>query len=345
MIGLDVSSSAVKMVELSSTAKSSYRLESYAIVPLPKGAINEGNIVALDQVAETIKSAWRMLNSKQKNAAMALPTSGVITKKVMMPANLREDEMEIQVESEANQYIPFPLDEVNIDFQVLGPAVDNSDDVDVLIAAAKKEKIEDRVASAEEAGLKVLVMDVESYATEAAYLLIAKKLPKEAKGQVVMIMDIGAQMIRINVVHNQQSVYVREQAFGGALLTQEIQRRFGLSMQEAEIAKRKGGLPESYEEEVLSPFMQSMVAEVARAVTFFTSSSQYNHVDLIVLAGGCAALPNVTTLVEQATGTQTMVANPFQHMSLSTRIKQQQLSADAPSLMIACGLALRGVMS
>jgi type IV pilus assembly protein PilM len=267
----------------------------------------------------------------------------VITKKVLMSADLRETDMETQVEAEANQYIPFPLEEVNIDFQVIGPAPNSADEVEVLIAAARKEKIEDRIAAAEDAGLKVTVMDVDAYATEAAYTITAAQLPNGGKDQTVMIVDIGAVMMHINVLHDNVSVYTREQAFGGAQLTQEIQRRFGLSIEEAEIAKRKGGLPDSYESEVLQPFMQSLSTEVARALQFFTSSTQYNRADHIVLAGGCAGIATIDVMVQDRTQVNTIVANPFQSMSLSSKIKQQQLSIDAPALMIACGLAMRGV--
>ena len=343
LIGVDISTSAVKMVELSAAGKGGYRLEGYAIAAIPKDAITDGNVVGLEQVSDAVKLAWKLLGSREKRAALALPSAAVITKKVLMTADMRESDMEAQVEAEANQYIPFPLEEVNIDFQVIGQAPNNADEVEVLIAAARKEKIEDRVAAAEDAGLKVTVMDVDTYATEAAYSLVANQLPNTGKEQTVMIVDIGAVMMHINVLHDNKSIYVREQAFGGAQLTQEIQRRFGLSVEEAEIAKRKGGLPESYETEVLQPFMQSLSTEVARALQFFTSSTQYNRVDHIVLAGGCAAIPAIDVMVQDRTQVNTIVANPFQAMSFGTKVKQQQATLDAPALIIACGLAMRGV--
>jgi len=343
LIGVDISTSAVKMVELSSTGKDSYRLEAYSIAAIPKDAIVDGNIAGLEQVSDAVKLAWKLLGSREKRAALALPSAAVITKKVMMSADLREEDMEVQVEAEANQYIPFPLEEVNIDFQIIGPAANNPDEVEVLIAAARKEKIEDRVAAAEDAGLRVTVMDVDTYATEAAYSLVANQIPSKGKDQTVMIVDIGAFIMHINVLHDNVSIYVREQAFGGTQLTQEIQRRFGLSVEEAEIAKRKGGLPDSYENEVLQPFMQSLSTEVARALQFFTSSTQYNRVDHLVLAGGCAAIPAIDAMVQDRTQVNTIIANPFQSMSLATKVKQQQATIDAPALLIACGLAMRGV--
>ena len=343
LIGVDISTTAVKMVELSASGKGTYRLEGYSIAAIPKDAIVDGNISGLEQVSDAVKLAWKLLGSREKRTALALPSAAVITKKVMMSADLREADMEAQVEAEANQYIPFPLEEVNIDFQVIGPAPSNPDEVEVLIAASRKEKIEDRVAAAEDAGLKVTVMDVDTYATEAAYSLVANQLPNAGKDQTVMIIDIGAVMMHINVLQDNKSVYIREQAFGGSQLTQEIQRRFGLSVEEAEIAKRKGGLPESYDNEVLQPFMLSLSTEVARALQFFTSSTQYNRVDHIVLAGGCAAIPAVDVMVQDRTQVNTIIANPFQSMSLGSKVKQQQVAIDAPALMVACGLAMRGM--
>ena len=340
LIGVDISSASVKMVELADEGKGVYRLERYAIVPLPRDAVVEGNIANLEQVGETIRRAWKILGTREKNAALALPAAAVISKKVNMEAGLREMDMELRVESEANQYIPFSLDEVNIDFQVLGPVANSAEEVEVLIAASKKERIEDRIAVAEEGGLKVVVMDVETYATETAYSLAASQLADEGKGKTVMIVDVGAQMMHINVLHDNQSVYTREQPFGGNQLTQEIINRYGLSSEEAEIAKRKGGLPDNYNAEVLQPFLQSFAMEIARAVQLFTNSTPYG-IDHIMLAGGCASIEGSTEAVTTRTQINTVAANPFNGMKLAKHINQAQLSADAPSLMIACGLALR----
>ncbi len=172
LIGVDISSSALKLVELSEAGKGVYRLERYAIEPLPKDVVSDGNIANLDQVSEALRRAHKRLGTRNRNIAMALPTAMVITKKIIVPAGQTEEELELQVETEANQYIPFALDEVNLDFQILGPAPNNPEEVEVLIAASRKEKVEDRVAIAEAAGLKPRVMDVESYATEEAFRMV-----------------------------------------------------------------------------------------------------------------------------------------------------------------------------
>jgi type IV pilus assembly protein PilM len=272
---------------------------------------------------------------------MAVPTGAVITKKIILPAALREDELEVQVESEANQYIPFALEEVNLDFQVVGPSPTVPDEQEVLIAATRKEKVEDRVAVAESAGLKALVMDVESFAQQTALSLVVQSLPNAGKDQNVAVVDVGANVMNVTVLRNDQSVYTREQAFGGNQLTQEIVSRYGMSLEEAENAKRSGGLPDDFEAEVLKPFMESLSQEVQRALQFFFTSTQYHSVDHILLAGGSAVIPGLDEVVNSRAQVPATVANPFALMQTSPRIQLKRLIADAPSLIVACGLAMR----
>jgi type IV pilus assembly protein PilM len=341
LIGCDISSSSVKMVEIAETGKNVYRVERYAVEPLPRDAVVDGNINNLDAVSDCLKRGWKRMGTNIKNLALALPTSAVITKKLIVPAGQTENELELQVETEANQYIPFALDEVNLDFQVIGPAPNSPDDVEVLIAASRKEKIEDRVAAAEAAGLKAMVMDVESFATQTAFELIERQLPDNGKDQNIAIVDVGTTMLNLNVLRNGQSIYMREQPFGGNTLTQEIQRVFGMSPEEAEAAKRAGGLPDNYETDVLAPFMDTLGLEVARALQFFFTSTQHNQVNHVLLAGGCAAIPGIDEVVTRRAAVASMVANPFANMALSSKIRPKNLATDAPSLMVACGLAMR----
>ena len=341
MIGVDISTFAVKMVELSDSGNKMYRIERYAIEPLPRDSVVEGNINNLDAVGEAVKRCHVRLGSSIKNVAIALPNAAVITKKILVPAGLTEEEVEVQVESEANQYIPFALDEVNLDFQIIGPAPGSEEDVEVLIAASRREKVEDRVAAAEVAGLKAAVVDVDLLAAQAAYELIESQLPDKAVDQNIAIVDVGATFTTVNVLRNGQSIYLREQPFGGAQLTQEIQDKFGLSREEAEVAKRTGGLPDNYETDVLNPFLETFGLEVARALQFFFTSTQYNQVNHIVLSGGCASLPGVDVAVSQRTQVNTIIANPFANMALSSKVRPKNLQQDAPSLMVACGLAMR----
>jgi type IV pilus assembly protein PilM len=341
LIGLDISSSAVKMVELASDGKSGYRVERYTIEVLPRDAVADGNIVNLEAAAETVRRAWKKLATSTRHVAIALPASHVITKKIIVAAGQREEELGVQVESEANQYIPFALEEVNLDFQVVGPAASSPDEIEVLIAASRKEKVEDRVAVAESAGLKPVVMDVESYAVLSAFELIEKQLPDGGNGQIVALVDVGANVMNLTVLRNGQQLYVREQAFGGNQLTQDIARLFGMNFEEAEAEKRRNNLPDNYEAELLQPFVESMALEVSRALQFFFTSTQFNQINHIVLAGGCAVLPGADEVVASRTQINTIIANPFANMVLSDRVRAKSLLVDASSLMAACGLALR----
>jgi len=341
LIGVDISSSSVKMVELADASRGKIRLERYAIEPLPKDAVVDGNIMNLEAVGDSVRRGWKRMGTRIKSLAMALPSAQVITKKITVPAGLREDELETQVETEANQYIPFALEEVNLDFQILGPAPNSPEDVEVMIAASRKEKVEDRVAVAEFGGLKAVVMDIDSFAAQTAFELMETQLPDGGREQLIALVDVGASMMNINVLRNDQSVYMREQPFGGNQLTQEIQRHYNLSAEEAEAAKRNGGLPDGYEMEVLQPFMDTLALEVTRALQFFYTSTQYNQINHIFLSGGCATIPGLDQVVAKRTEVNSIVANPFSTMQVSPKIKQRQLLQDASALVVACGLALR----
>jgi len=338
---MDISSSSIKMVEVMDAGKGAVRVERYVIESLSKDAVIDGNIANLEVVVEAVQRGWKKLATRTKNVAMALPTAAVITKKIIVPAGLREEELELQVQTEANQYIPFALEEVNLDFQVVGPAPSSPEEAEVVIAASRKEKVEDRVAVAEAAGLKALVMDVESYAMLAAFDLIKKQFPSDALDQNIVLVDLGANVMNITVLRNDQAVYTREQAFGGNQLTQDIMRQYGMSQEEAEAAKRTGGLPETYDAEVLRPFMENAALEIQRAMQFFFTSSQFNSIEHILLVGGSAVIPGLEEVVSARTQVNTLIANPFASMALNPRIQLKKLVADAPSLMIACGLAMR----
>ena len=342
LIGVDISASSIKLVELSeSPKKNGYVVERYAIEDLPKDAVVDGNISNLDAVSEGLSRALKRMGTRIKNVSLALPAAAVITKKILLPSGLREEDLEYQVESEANQYIPFAMDEVNLDFQVIGAAPGNADEVEVLLAASRKANVEDRVATAQSAGLKAVVVDVEPYAAELAFDQIRQQLPGGAADQCIALVDIGANVMNVNVLRNGQSVYMRDQQIGGAQLTQQIQNAFGLSAEEAESGKRNGGLPDNYESDVLAPFRENLASEVARAMQFFFTSTQFNEINYVVLSGGCAALAGLDDVVATRTQVSTLVANPFAQMTLSSRIKPRQLQTDAPALMIACGLAMR----
>lgn len=341
LLGLDISSTAVKLLELSSSGGGRLRVESYAVEALPPNSVVEKNIADVEAVGESIRRAVKRSGTRTKQAAVAVAGSSVITKIITMNASLKDDEMEGQIELEADQYIPYPLEEVNLDFEVLGPSDKNPEAVDVLLAASRSENVDMRVASLEIGGLTAKIVDVEAYALENAFAYVAEQLPGEGKDQTIAVVDIGATMTTLNVLHDLKIIYTREQVFGGKQLTEEIMRRYGLSYEEAGMAKRQGGLPDNYASEVLDPFKDAMSQQVSRSLQFFFSSSQFNSVDHIVMAGGSSSIAGADELIESKIGTTTSIANPFANMSLSSKVKPQTLSNDAPALMIACGLALR----
>jgi type IV pilus assembly protein PilM len=339
IVGVDISSTAVKLLQLS-RAGNRYRVEHYAVEPLPPNAVVEKNIVEVEAVGEAIKRALARSATRARHAAAAVAGSAVITKVIPMQADLDVDEMEAQVELEAANYVPYPIEEVNLDFEVLGPMPNTPDTVQVLLAASRSENVEIRASALELGGLVPKVMDVESFAIENAFALLAEQL-RTPKDGLVALVDSGATMTTLYVLRNGRTLYSREQVFGGKQLTDEVMRRYGLSYEEAGQAKRQGGLPEGYQAEVLEPFKEAMVQQISRLLQFFYAGSEFNRVDQLVIAGGGAAIAGIDRMLEEQIGVPTMIANPLANMTLGPRVQPHALAQDAPSLMIACGLALR----
>jgi len=340
LLGIDISSTSVKLLELSRSG-SRYRVEAYAVEPLPANAVVEKNIAELEGVGQALQRVVAKAKTGCKSAVVAVSGSAVITKIIEMDAGLSDEELENQLKIEADQYIPYPLEEVAIDFEVQGPAPRSPGRAEVLLAACRKENIEIREAALALAGLTAKVVDVEAYALERSYGLLAPQLGAAHGELTVAVVDIGATMTTLSVLHNGRTIYTREQLFGGRQLTEEIQRRYGLSQEEAGLAKKQGGLPDDYDSEVLLPFKEAVVQQVSRSLQFFFAAGQFHDVDCILLAGGTASIPGLDHMIQQKIGTQTLVANPFADMALSSKVNAGALASDAPALMIACGLALR----
>jgi type IV pilus assembly protein PilM len=337
MLGVDISSTSVKLLELS-RAGGRYRVESYAVEPLPPNSVVEKNITDAELVGDAIGRAVKKSGTRTRTAACAVAGSAVITKVISMPANLSEDEMESQIQIEADQYIPYPLEEISLDFEVLEPSESDPGRVDVLLAASRSDNVDIRIAALDVGGLQAKVVDVEAFGLENAVSLLLNDI---GNPHVVAIMDVGATTSTLSVLEDQSIVYTREQLFGGRQLTDEIQRRYGLSYEEAGLAKRQGGLPDNYEPEVLQPFRESMAQEINRALQFFFSSSQVGAVDHVVVAGGCASISGIDELIREKVDTPVSIANPFANMSVASRVRADALANDAPAMMIACGLSLR----
>ncbi|MEW6036813.1 MAG: pilus assembly protein PilM [Pseudomonadota bacterium] len=340
LLGIDISAAAVKLLELSKK-DNGYQVESYGVVPLPRNTVVDNTIAEPDNVSAAVRAVVKQSGTPLRHAVVAVPGSVVIAKRITMPAGLEGDELEAQIELEADQYIPHAREEVSLDFEVLGKTPKNPDLVDVLLVATRRENVEDRVSVLENAGLSVEIVEVESYAIEHAFDLIKGQLPPAVRDRAVAVADVGAMATTLNVIHGGSIIYTREQGFGGMQLTDEIQRRYGLTYEEAGLAKKEGSLPGNYAEEVLEPFKHALVQQISRSFQFYLSSTAQRGFDAVVLAGGCAMIPEIDRYVEAALQVPTVVANPFRDMSFSGRVRLERLNYDSSALMLACGLALR----
>lgn len=341
MIGLDISSSSAKLVELGQDRSANLVLERCAIEPLGRGWVNEGNVEKFDEVVDALRRLVRKSGTKAKNVALALPAAVVITKKIILPSGLSEREMELQVESEANQYIPFSLDEVSLDFCVVGPSSASAGDVDVMIAASRRETVSDRQGLAEAVGLNPVVIDVESHASRLSVGRVIERLPGGGANAMIALIEIGANISTLQALRNDELLYERDQVFGGAQLTQMLVRQYGFTQEEAEAKKRAGELPDDYGRVVLQPFLELLAQEVERALKFFFTSTPHHRVDYILLAGGTANLPGLTEAVTRHTSFPCQVVNPFEGMEVGRAVRENRMLREAPSYLTACGLAMR----
>lgn len=340
ILGIDIGSATVKVVEL---GKSGGKLQLLAsnIQPLPADIVSEGKINDAAALAVVLRKAVAMTGSKAKNVAVAVPGASVITRIIDMPASLNDEELETQLLMEAEQYIPYSLDEVAVDFAVVEKSEDNEEQVKVMLAACRKETIDGLSEVLELAELKPKIIDVEPFCIERVYPLISEQLEEDADSLIAMV-DVGAVNLRVNILDHGKTVYSREEMFGAKQLIEEVQRRYGLSYEEAVAAENEGSLPKDYDVEVLQPFRENLVQQISRAMQFFFSSTHYNHIDCVILAGGIAAQTELVDLAEQKLEIPVLAANPFSAVSIKSK-SGANIKKNAPSLLVATGLALRGV--
>lgn len=338
LLGLDIGSSAIKIVELNH-ADCGYRLQQFAICDLPSNAVVESNIRDIDAVGAAIAAAIRIMKPETKKAAVAVAGSAVITRKLQINAGLDEADLENLVLVEADQHIPYPLDEVSIDFAPQTVA-NHSEEMDVLLAACRREYVDCRVAALKLAGLEAAVVDVEAYAIERACTLLPEPMGREDR--TVALVDIGAVSTTLNVVRGGETIYIREQLFNGSDLSIAVQRHLGLSASDTDDCLRCGELPESCEIEVIAPFKAAVVQQVTQLLQSFLTSGVDRQVDQILLAGGIAGLAGLAESCQQSLGMSVSRVDPFSGMRLDNKLDKQLLANTAPSLLLACGLAMWG---
>jgi type IV pilus assembly protein PilM len=342
MMGLDISASSLKLVELGQSGAGNFSLEHCGIEPLEQGLIVDSNIEKFDEVVDAMRRLVGKSGSKTKDVAMALPSSVVIGKRIILPGGLSEREMEVQVESEASQYIPFPLDDVNLDFCVAGPSASSDGDVEVVIAASRKEKVQEMQGLAEAAGLRLTVLDVENHASRRAARRFIDLLPGGNPDSVIVLFEIGAMTSVMHVLRAEELIYERDYLFGGARLTHMLVRQYGFTLQEAESKKRAGELPSDYATAVLAPYVDKLAHELERALKFFFTSTPHNRVDYILLAGGTATLAGLTEAVTHYTSFPCQIVNPFSGMNIGRGGRnKERTQRQAASYLTACGLAMR----
>jgi type IV pilus assembly protein PilM len=341
LLGLDVTTSSVKLIELGQVGRG-YRVESFAAEPTPANAINDKAIVDAEAVGEAIRRAVKRSGTKTREAAVAISGDAAITKVIQMPKHLSDADLEGQVELQADQYIPFPMEEVSFDFETIGESDRDPDMVDVLLVATRTENVEQRQAAVEAAGLMARVVDVEAFAVENACALLTHQMPEGGLEKFIAIVDFGASTTTFSVLHNLKVIYTRDFAFGGQQLTEEIMRTYGLSLEDAGRAKKEGGLPSNYQPEVLDAFMDDMSQQVSRSLQFFLASGTgRDQPDQVLVCGGCANIPGVADVIGSRIGIATEVGDPLGQMKLSSRAKSHGVQKDATALLTACGLALR----
>lgn len=341
VLGLDITTSSVKLIELSKSG-SRYRVESYAAQPTPLNSVNEKAIVDAEAVGEAVRIAVKRSGARARDAAIAISGDAAITKIIQMPSSFQGADLEGQVELQADQYIPFPMEEVSYDFEVIGPSEKDPEMMDVLLVATRTENVEQRQAAVEAAGLNAHIVDVEAFAVENACTLLRHQMPNDGVEHSIAVIDFGATSTSFNVLRNLKVIYTRDFAFGGQQLTEEIMRTYGLSLQEAGRAKKEGGLPSNYGPEVLDAFIDDMTQQVSRSLQFYLASGGgREQPEQILICGGCANIPGVGDLISSRVGIPTEIGDPLGKMKIASKAKAAGVHKDATALLTACGLALR----
>ena len=341
VLGLDITPSSIKLIELTLSG-GQYTVDAYAAEATPQNAMNEKAIVDADAVGEAIARAVRRAGVRTKEAAVAISGDAAITKVIQMPRNLNDADLEAQVEMQADQYIPFPMDEVAYDFEVLGGSEKDPESMDVLLVASRSENVEQRRAAVAAAGLSARIVDVEAFALENACRLMTHQMPDGGIDRSVAVVDFGASTTTFSVLRNLKVVYTRDFAFGGQQLTEEVMRSYGLSLEEAGRAKKEGGLPANYQTEVLDPFIDDMTQQISRSLQFYLASgSGREQPEKILICGGCANIPGAAEVVQSRIGVEAEKGDPLGQMRISSRARAQAVQRDATALLTACGLALR----
>lgn len=342
-IGVDISDSAVKVLSLAS-AGHSYQVKGCAIVPLPMNAIIDNVINDLEAVGRTILDAKRKAGITATKAVIALPTPLVMSGVIPCNVDFTEKDIEAKIWNEAAHIMPYSLEEISLDFHVLGASAEDELMVDVLYVAARSDEVARRVELLRLAELEAKVVDVDSYAIARTVKWVSGKIPDAGKGKVIAVVDIGATATSLTVLKDFNVIFSLEERFGGRQLTLQIQEKYNLPFAEAGRIKKEGYPAETHETDVLGIFRDTLVAHVKRTLQFFFSTGTISSIDYLLLAGGTVSTPGLTTVLQKEINAPVILVNPFEEMNFETEEDKDFAYKNATSLMLTLGIALWGGM-
>ncbi len=339
IIGVDIGSSSVKLVQLRES-KGVFHLSSIGIAPLPPEAIVDGAIMDSSSVVEVIDDLVKSLKLKTKNVATSISGHSVIIRKIKLPI-MTEEEMEASIQWEAEQYIPFEISEVNLDFQILGPDSADPSQMNVILVAAKKDFVNDYIAVFNECGLVPIVLDIDCFAMENAF-----EANREIDEQgVIALVNMGSSAMNVNVLKDGVSVFTRDITVGGNMINEEIQKRLGLSSDDAETLKLGGsvdGVDKTSADEVIVDAMESLVQEVQRSLDFFSATASDDKIQTVFVTGGVSRNPAVVKLLNERLDLPVELLNAFSQVVIDEKnFDMEYIDAIGPLMSVAVGLAMR----
>jgi len=338
VVGVDIGTHSIKVVETAGT-RANPQVVAWGVAPLPVGAFSENSIANAELIADTLSGLLVSSGVKGTDMAVAISSSHAITKVLGMPATLGELELEEQISIEALHFIPYPIDEVNLDFEVLGPSTNNPEENEVLLVACRRSIVEDYIDLIEDLELSLKYVDIDTYALERVYRS-QSGLAAGADGPVA-IFDIGSASSHLMVLDVERVLYSRHQNFGASQLVKLVRKEYGVSADEAEEILNSSQPPSDFVQSVQEPFVEMLRQEVSRALQFFYSSSSYSNIDSVILSGACGALVGIGGDLEVKLRSKVTVIDPFAEAVVSSR--KEAIAAKAPGLAIAYGLSLRGL--
>lgn len=343
VVGLDIGSSSLKLVEILDTSKG-YFLNKFSQIPLDRNVIVDGALNEPDTLSQKIKDLFKASSCRTKNVIVSLSGHSVIVKKVSF-TKMEETELRELISDEAEKYLPFDdMREVNFDFQILGESDVNPNLIEVLLVAAKKNIIDSYSDAIGKAGLNAVIMDVDSFALETMY----ETNYDFEEGDIVVLVNIGASMTNINVVKNGVSIFTRDFPMGGNSITEVIQEKMGVTFEEAEAAKieaeKINEAEESGSKEDLINYADPLFLEIERSVDYFGTTYPGELIKKMLISGGCAKLPGLVSALSQRLNIEAEAVNPFKNISYNEKnFDPTQIKDISPMAAVGVGLALRRI--